>query len=109
MAPKIKRVASLDRLVTLFQSDNVWFVDGVNGNTGNAGDTPGASLSKPSEAVAKAAMWGTIYIAPMQYATYAAITNRYYLDNVTVPIGKAGLSFIGAGPGGTHYQTVENC
>ncbi len=107
MAPKIKRTVGLDRLVTLFQSENVWFVDGVNGSASNAGDIPGASVAKPSEAIAKAAMWGVIYIAPMQYATYATISNRYYIDNVTVPIGKAGVQFIGAGPGGTHYQTVE--
>lgn len=107
MAPIIKRVASLDRLVTLFESDNAWFVDGVNGSSSNPGDVPGRSVAKPSEAIAKAAMFGVIYIAPMQYATYATISNRYYIDNVTVPIGKAGVQFIGAGPGGTHYMTVE--
>ena len=64
-------------------------------------------MSKPSEAVAKAAAFGVVYIAPMQYLTIATQTNRYYLDNVTIAASQPGLSIVGAGPGGTHYQTVE--
>jgi hypothetical protein len=95
------------RLVDLWNSSNVWFVDGDNGRAGNAGNEPSKAVALPSTAVNKASQWGTVYIRPMQNNTYATITNDYYVDNITVPISKAGLSIVGAGPGGSHYQSVE--
>jgi len=95
------------RLVDMWNKGNIFFVDGENGSADHNGKTPDTAVSHPSEAVSMASQWASIYIRPQQYTTYATIANYYYTDNITVPIGKAGISFIGAGPGGSHYQTVE--
>lgn len=95
------------KLVDMWNDNNIYFVDGVGGSDGYSGTSPDKAVAKISTAVNQCAQWGTVYIKPMQYTTYATITNRYYTDNVTIAIGQSGLSIVGAGPGGSHYCTTE--
>ena len=82
------------RLMQMFESDNIWFVDGDNGLTGNLGNKPDQSVTLISSAVALASAGGTIYVKPKLSADSET---SYYSDSIDIPITKPGLSIIGAG------------
>jgi hypothetical protein len=81
---------------TIFASGNIFFVDGDLGgaSASQTGLNPSEAVSIPSEAVAKAARGGVIYVRPK---TTAASAQSYYLDNITVPITLPNLSILGCG------------
>jgi hypothetical protein len=80
------------RLIDIWNSENIFFVDGDNGDSGNAGKDPGDSVALISTAVANAARCGTIYVRPR---TTAASAQAYYIENITIPLTKPQLSIIG--------------
>jgi len=82
------------RLIQLFESDNLWFVDADNGSSGNPGDEPAQSVTLVSTAEDKATAYGTIYVKPRVGPTGADV---YYSDNIVIPVTKTGLAIIGAG------------
>jgi hypothetical protein len=82
------------RLMQMFESDNIWFVDGDDGLTGNEGNKPDQALTLISAAVSKASAGGTIYVKP-KFSTDSE--TDYYSDSIDIPITKPGLSIIGAG------------
>ena len=82
------------RLVQLWESDNIWFVDGDNDSVGHAGNTPDASVALISTAVGLASKGGTIYVKPRLSDTSA---QSYYYDTIEIPLSKPGMSIIGAG------------
>ena len=82
------------RLMQMFESDNIWFVDGDNGLAGNTGKNPNNSLALISQAVSKASAGGTIYVKPKMSADSEI---SYYSDSIDIPITKPGISIIGAG------------
>lgn len=84
------------RLAEIFNSGNIWFVDGDNGNAGNTGKQPDWAYAKPSEAVSSATREGVIYIRPRTSTTSSDV---YYADNITCPATKPHLQFIGCGAG----------
>ena len=82
------------RLIDMWNSENIFFVDKLNGLAGNTGQSPDASVTLPSTAVGLAGRDGVIYIRP---ATSGSSVQNYYTDNITVPLAKTGISIIGAG------------
>jgi hypothetical protein len=96
---KLKRMIGAGRLSDMWAADRMYFVDGDNGNVSNTGlGYPEYALTLPSAAVNAANSAGyrdaVIYIRPRSTATG---NQTYYIDNITIPIGLAGLSMIGAG------------
>jgi hypothetical protein len=89
-----------NRLMQLWESDNIWYVDGNEGSASNAGNEPSKSVALISTAIAKASAGGTIYVKPKSNDTTAAQT--YYIDTLVVPITKSNLSIIGAGNPGSN-------
>jgi hypothetical protein len=87
----------VDRLASMFQAGNIWFVDGTDGQTRFEGKTPSDAKALPSAAVTAASREGIIYIRPM---TTVACADVYYSDNITIPITKPQLQLIGCGAGG---------
>jgi hypothetical protein len=82
------------RLMQMFESDNIWFVDGDNGLTGNLGNTPNQALTLISAAVSEASAGGTIYVKP-KFSSDSEVS--FYSDSIDIPMTKPGLSIIGAG------------
>ena len=82
----------------LFGSD-VWFVDGDNGNDGNAGsnDYPFATIQ---HAIDTAGSMDTIYIRPLAPDSDASEPGTYEED-LTIAYAKHGLRLIGVGPSGS--------
>jgi len=86
------------RLMDLFESDNMFFVDAITGSQGNTGKEPKKAKAKPSEALDACSGGASIYIRP------AGIRNnqttsvyQYYTDDVVLPYTKSGIALIGAG------------
>lgn len=86
----------VDRLSTMFNKDNIWFVDYDNGATAHGGQKPDDAFQIPSEAVSAAVKEGIIYIRPR---TTIACADVYYSDNITIPITKPHIQLIGCGAG----------
>lgn len=82
------------RLIQIFESNNIWFVDADNGKAGNLANEPDLAEILVSSAEDKASAYGTIYVKPRVSATGADV---YYSDNITIPVTKTGLAIIGAG------------
>jgi hypothetical protein len=80
------------RLADMWNTENIFFVDGDNGLAGNGGQSPDDSADIPSTAVALASRGATIYVRPR---TTAASAQSYYLDNIVVPITKPQIAIIG--------------
>jgi hypothetical protein len=81
------------RLADMFQSENIWFVDG-DITTNGTGMEPDSCVSLPSTAAGLASRGGIIYVKPR---ITAASAQTYYADNITIPITKPGVSIIGCG------------
>jgi hypothetical protein len=81
------------RLSDMFQSENIWFVDG-DITTNGTGMEPDSCVSLPSTAVGLASRGGIIYVKPR---ITAASAQTYYADNITIPKTKPGVSIIGCG------------
>ena len=92
--PNIGAGGGAERLIHLWESDQIWYVDGDNGSASNAGNAPDASVALPSTAVSKASSYATIYIKPR---TTSAAAQTYYYDNIVIPVTKSAISIIGAG------------
>lgn len=91
------------RLADMFQSGNIFFVDGTNGSASNTGKTVDNAVALPSTAVGLATREGIIYVRPK---TTTASAQTYYVDNIVIPKTKPCLSIVGAGyPGCTSSQT----
>lgn len=86
----------VDRLATIFNKDNIWFVDQMNGATAHGGQKPDDAFALPSEAVSAATAEGIIYIRP---AWTIASADAHYDDNITIPVTKPLIQLIGAGAG----------
>lgn len=93
-----KRVIGAGRLADMWASSSMYFVDGDNGNSSNRGLYVDEAVTLISTAVNNCNNAGyrdaTIYVRPRSTSTG---NQTYYVDNVTIPIGLAGLSVIGAG------------
>ena len=85
-----------NRLAEIFQKDNIYFVDYDNGASHNSGLKPDYAVTLPSEAVSLASKEAIIYIRPRSTITSSDV---YYSDNITVPISKPLVQFIGCGAG----------
>lgn len=93
----------MDSLMSLWESENIWYVDGDNGSASNAGNSPTAAVALISQAVAKASRNGTIYVRPK---TTSASAQSYYVDTIVIPKTKPNMQIIGAGYAGcTSAQT----
>jgi len=79
----------------MFESGNIWFVDGDNGSASNAGTSPDVSFALPTTAVTAASMRGIVYVRPRD--TVAA-AQTYYVDNITIPLTKSHLQILGCAP-----------
>jgi len=86
----------MGRLSEIFNAGNIWFVDYDNGSSANEGTRPNWAFDIPSTAVSAASKEGIIYIRPRTSLTCADV---YYSDNITVPVTKPHLQFIGCGAG----------
>ena len=86
----------LNRLAEIFNKDNIWFVDYDNGATAHGGQKPDDAFQIPSEAVSAATKEGIVYIRPRTSITSSDV---YYSDNITVPVTKPHIQFIGCGAG----------
>jgi hypothetical protein len=82
------------RLIDMWNSENIFFVDGDYGLAGNTGKSPDDSVALPTTAVGLVSRGGTIYVRPK---TTVASGQSYYLDNITIPITKPQLAIIGCG------------
>jgi hypothetical protein len=82
------------RLIDMWNSENIFFVDGEYGSSSNEGKDPSDSVDIPSTAVGLASRGGTIYVRPK---TTVASAQSYYLDNITIPLTKPQLAIIGCG------------
>jgi len=89
-------VVGAGRLTDLFNSENIFFVDGDLSGSSSSQDglTPATAVSKPSEAVSKATRGAMIYVRPR---TTTASAQTYYVDNITIPKTKPGISIVGCG------------
>ena len=89
-----------NRRVQMFQSGNIWFVDGDDGLSGNSGLRPNDALTSITQVLAATGFgrMATIYIKPR---TTAASAQTYYRDTVTIPVTATGLSILGAGNTGS--------
>jgi len=85
------------RLMDMFNSDNIWFVDAVNGSSGNTGKEPTKALALPSQAISKASHGAAIYIKPYLVDQSVTSSSVYYTDDIIIPYEKAGISLIGCG------------
>lgn len=84
----------VNRLADLFNSGNIWFVDGTNGMTGNDGLAPDSSVDLISTAVGLASAGASIYVRPKPPATVSLV---WYQDSIDIPVGKSNISIYGAG------------
>ncbi len=87
------------RLLELWESDNIFFVDGYAGSAGNTGKEPSKSKAKPSEAIAAASGGASIYVRPIgyQYDQTTGSNYKFYTDDIIIPYSKSHLAIIGAG------------
>ena len=92
-------IGGIGRLSDIWNADNIWFVDGDNGSSGNAGNEPDRAVALISTAIDKASRGGTIYVKPR---TTVASAQTYYVDSLVIPLTKPNLSIIGAGFPGCH-------
>ena len=85
-------------LADMWNSGQVYFIDGDNGDSGQTGLGPANSVAKPSTAIAMAnsvaARGSTFYVRPRTTSNSAQI---YYADNISIPLSLPGISIIGAG------------
>ena len=90
-----------------FFGTNVWGVDGVKGNDGNAGslDSPFATIQA---AVTAAGIYDTIYVRPM-YPLQGVNQGQpnVYAENIVIPVTKTGLKIIGTTIPGDPYMGVK--
>jgi len=86
----------VNRLSEIWQKDNIYFVDYDNGTAGAAGKKPDYAVQLPSQAVTLASKEAIIYIRPRTSITSSDV---YYSDNITVPVTKPHLQFVGCGAG----------
>ncbi len=82
------------RLSDIFNSENIFFVDGDNGNAGNTGLSPDDSVALPSTAIGLSTRGGIVYVRPR---TTTGSAQTYYVDNITMPVTKPNLQLIGCG------------
>lgn len=82
------------RLADMWNSDNIFFVDGDNGSDSNDGLSPDGAVALPSKAIALSARGASIYVKPR---TTASSSQTYYQDNIVIPLTHPNLSLIGAG------------
>ena len=84
------------RLLQMFESDNIWFVDGDDGLSGNTGKKPGEACDLISTVLAKAdfARNATIYVKPRTTSTSA---QTYYQDSIDIDRDECNVSIIGCG------------
>ena len=82
------------RFADLWNSENVFFVDGDNGSAGGGGQSVDDTVTLISIAVNLASKGASVYVRPR---STAASAQTYYTDNITIPITKPGLSIFGAG------------
>jgi hypothetical protein len=82
---------------SIFESGNIWFVDGDYGSADNAGSAPNDAVALPTTAVDKAIRRGVIYVRPRD--TTGSV-QTYYVDNITIPLTKPHLSILGCAPDG---------
>lgn len=81
------------RLADMFQSGNIWFVDGSATSNGT-GTTPDGASTSISAAITVASKDATIYVKPR---TTTASAQTYYADNLTIPITKPNMAIVGCG------------
>jgi hypothetical protein len=91
-------IGGAGRLIDLFNSDNIFFVDNDSGNDGNTGKSPTAAKKLISAAVTAASAYASIYVKPRVSASSAQL---YIQDNIEIPQSKPGLSIFGAGNTGS--------
>ena len=89
----------MGRLLDMFNSGNIFFVDGDGGSASKTGSTPGDPVALPSTAVGLAARNATVYVKPK---TTSASAQAYYQDNITIPLTKPNISIVGAGNTGSN-------
>jgi uncharacterized protein YjbI with pentapeptide repeats len=84
------------RLVDIWNSENIFFVDGDNGSAGSAGKDPSDANTLISTVVNSGACirGASIYIKPRMTVASA---QTYYVDNITLPVTKPNISLLGAG------------
>jgi len=87
------------RLSDMWNSGNIYFVDGYAGSVSNTGLSPTAALALPSEAISACKGGATIYIRPigMNYDQSLTTNYQFYTDDIIIPFGKSGISLVGAG------------
>ena len=83
------------RIFEVWNSNNIFFVDGDGGMSINDGLSPESAVTKPSEAIALAQSRGpVIYVKPR---TTSASAQTYYTDDIVIPLTLPNTSIIGAG------------
>jgi len=91
------------RLMDMWNSNNIYFVDAVNGSTGGPGKDPETPFALPSEAIDACAMGASIYIKP--YILDQSLTagqGVYYTDDIVIPYEKSGIALVGCGNPNPH-------
>lgn len=90
--------------------NNVWYVDGDNGNTAYSGRGPADAKALISQAItAAAAAQDIIYVRPRLPVQTDMTDPTPYEENLTIPVAKWGMSIIGAGnnPRNPFYTQVK--
>ncbi len=85
------------RLIDIFNSENIFFVDGDNGIAGNGGKSPDDSVALPSTAIGLSTRGGVVYVRPRNTTGSA---QSYYQDDVVIPLANPNMSLIGCVPDG---------
>ena len=89
--------------------NNVWYVDGDNGNTGYSGRGPADAKALISQAITAGAAQDIIYVRPRLPVQTDATDPTPYEENLVIPFAKWGMSIIGAGnnPHNPFYTQVK--
>jgi len=87
-------------LLEMFESDNIFFVDGDHGSDGNDGKSPETPKDTIQGAVNAASAGAVIYIRAKKPTALAADPNSY-AETVIIPNSKPNISLIGVGRGRT--------
>ena len=91
-------IGGAGRLMDLWNSNNIYFVDGKNGSAGNPGKNPETAHALPSESISACFGGASIYIRPAGVLNDQTTSQEaYYTDDIIIPYTKGGIALIGAG------------
>ena len=85
------------RLMDMWNSNNIYFVDAVNGSSGGPGKDPETPFALPSQAISACAAGASIYVKPYLWDQSVSSSDLWYTDDIIFPYNKSGISLVGCG------------